>query len=368
VNARYTPKNDIWSLGIMLLEFLTGSVVTKDIIESSSFLSTSNNKSEALSMFFSVASSIDVMAFLKKHGYNTNSKVIQVIGTTLQQMIQIAPEKRNSLFDIWNYLSNSYDSLMFPLNYILKPNQNMNVMSDISISYRLIDKKYRQQAILVAKKYISEHHHSTMRLYLPSGVNLFDRFVGKGFLPNLLHLVDLDQKKSYIYCFMACFYITSKILLSSLKLNELVNFLGTTISKFQQTITEIIVQMNFDVYRSSILSWINRQMDPSLRLHTYIETAIEISCNHKEFCSDFSVAMDQFAQFIQDQQESFEQSQNEISFVQFKEYKLGVNFQHTHNHSCSTSAKRSHSNHSNVQHPPKKPCKSNSSQMSELHI
>jgi serine/threonine protein kinase len=282
IKEKYGPFNDIWSIGIMMLEFLT----KKNIILNFLNVNSINNKKEFLNKFYNCMKSIDVYHIMKNNNYNINNKNVKKICDIIELMLTKKIEQRINLYNLSIFIN--YCTEYIP-NMSLSFNNDIKYKNDIEINK--IELELRKYALnefdnFLIKEYTEDDIY-IYKQYLPLGLLLFDRFISK---KPFKKLENLSLEYMYKKTLFECYYIASKFLLCDMDIYFIIDYLNLNLNLnylididiIHTDIIEIIKIMDYDIYRPTILTYLNKQNEDIYHLKYIIELAINIFCDSEE--------------------------------------------------------------------------------------
>ena len=270
IKHKFGPFNDIWSVGIMMLEFLYGDNIIERLCKNVKKQYKIKDSKNALIKLFNGISSINVLPLLKVKGYDIDNKNIKNIGNIIQSMIYIQSKDRITL-----------NSLPITIDIYNIPHETQKEILDTVF----INKDFRKKAIQVLEQFIKDECEENDREYLPHGILLFDRLCSK----NYFHESRFNEKymeqmyKNYLFY---CYYISCKFLLGEIYLETIVDYLYEDIDNSKCSIMEIIEFMDFDIYRPTILTFLFKEDNSNYHTRETINTAIDIFCEPEDINTD----------------------------------------------------------------------------------
>lgn len=274
IKHRFGPFNDVWSVGIMMLEFLYGDNIIERLCKNVKKLYKIKDSKLALIKLFNGVSSINVLPLLKVKGYNTDDENIKHIGNIIQSMICFKSKDRITV-----------NSIPINIELCILPEQQQELLDTIHIN-----KEFRKKAIQVLEQFIKDECEENDREYLPHGILLFDRLCSKDYF-NTLRFNEKYMEQMYKIHLFYCYYISCKFLLGEIYLETIVEYLYEDIDDSKCSIMELIEFMKFDIYRPTILTFLFKENDPNYHTRETINTAIDIFCDPEDINTDIDKAI-----------------------------------------------------------------------------
>ena len=296
----YTHSNDIWSMGITMLEYLIGYNIISKLHKKSMKI----KEKEFLSRFFHSMKSLDVSILLKNNGYDINNNIVKNIINILELMLCKKINERINTYNlsifIQHYLNkNKYiyidnnigDSSLFDF-----PLFNNIIEHDNIISKEYINIKLRENSIIKLHDFmkIDEYSDPNDSQYLPLSLSLFDRLLSK----NIIKVDNDCSQFMYDKTLLECYYIASRYLLSDIDILFIAEYLNVDIDMIHIDILEILKQLDFDIYRPTILTYLNNQMDDIFHSQYIINTAINYYCNSNNINTNYESSIKYISEFI----------------------------------------------------------------------
>jgi serine/threonine protein kinase len=322
IKHKFGPFNDIWSVGIIMLEFLYRENIIDFLCKNVKKQYKIKDSKTAMVKLFNCVKSINVSSLLKLKGYDINNEEIKHISSIIQSMICINIDERINL-----------NSISMNMNFYTNcPKDVENVKENLDIS--LINKEFRKKAIQELEKFIKDDCEETDREYLPLGILLFDRICCKDYFNeqrfNTRHMENLYK----IHMFY-CYYIACKILLSDIYIDTVVDYIYEDVDNAKCSIMEILEFVKFDVYRPTILTFLFNENDDRYHTEETIKTAIDIYCKCNEINTDNEKSLDELIVRLNSCNENFKindeinidiENLNCITYVNYeKTYKIHIN-------------------------------------------
>jgi hypothetical protein len=227
--------SDMWSLGIVMLEYIIG----KNYVDVIGYTSKTIGHFLNTTSIFPVDQIIEICGF--KNYKNTNLNCIIVL---IKKILEIQPTKRIPLSFCYTYLARimnvEYDTLSY---YLTKEHESFPYDTKRGINIRAVHKK------------VENYHHSIHNAF-ELAVSICDRFCEKKDLP--------FDKETLIYCLYiaTCFnnHYDNKydgelsLLFFKKKLNN----------QMKYKITNIISCLNFELYRPTFYSYLRKKESVSV--------------------------------------------------------------------------------------------------------
>jgi serine/threonine protein kinase len=324
VNETYGQFNDIWSIGITMLEYLTRSnIISKLYKKNMKF-----NEKEFLTRFYHCMKSIDVYYVMKNSGYDVENTMVKNICDILNLMLTKKIENRINMYNLTIYI-----------HHFIKKNTNYYKINDLqsdelfklslfqnSIKYEddihpeFINIKCRENAIKKLILFIEdiddmdtdiEFKKSNIynnKQYLPLSILLFDRLISKNILKN-----EYNNCLEYMYIktLIECYYISSKYLLSNIDIIHLVDYLNIDMEILHMDILEIIKLIDYDIYRPTILTFLNKQNEDVYHSQYIINNSIDTFCDCTKINTDTKSVINTITNVIKNDIEYIEKKFNE---------------------------------------------------------
>ena len=269
IKHKFGPFNDVWSVGIMMLEFLYGDNIIERLCKNVKKQYKIKDSKNALIKLFNVMSSINVLPLLKVKGYNIDNENVKNIGNIIQSMICIKSKDRVNL-----------NSLPVTMDICIFQEKQQEILDTV-----FINKDFRKKAIQVLEQFIKDECEENDREYLPHGILLFDRLCSKDYF-NIIRFNEKYMEQMYKIHLFYCYYISCKFLLGEIYLDTIVEYLYEDIDDSKCSIMEIIEFMEFDIYRPTILTFLFKEDDPNYHTRETINTAIDIFCDPEDINTD----------------------------------------------------------------------------------
>ena len=308
------PFNDIWSIGIMMLEYLTKSNIISKLYKK-------NNKikeKEFLIRFFNCMKSIDISHILKNNGYDISNKSVKQICDILELMLIKKIQQRTNLYNLSIFINYHIEKYKDTYNYLT----DCIPLYDNIIDYTTVINKeninilFRKNSINELHKFIEDEYddkeYKNYKQYLPLGILLFDRIVNNGIFS---HLNDDENTLEIMYkkTLFECFYIASKYLLSNIDIFSIVDYLEIDIDYIHIDIIEILKLVEYDIYRPTILTYLNMQNDDVYHSQYIIKTAIDFFCNTEDINTNYEKSIEYINDIIDKEGKTEYVSEQDIS-------------------------------------------------------
>lgn len=267
--------NDIWSIGITMLEFLTQSNIISKLYKNMKI-----SEKEFLIRFFHCMKSVDVSLILKNNDYNIDNYYVKNIINLLELMLTKKIKERiniNNLSLILEHYTEKYNHL-YKNNNILFLNEKQIKTIEYNNDFNVENINMNFRKIAICKLYdflkIEEYSDPNDNQYIPLALTLFDRLISK----NILKENNLSDEYMYTKLLLECYYISSKYLLSDIDIIFFTEYLDIDIDVIHNDILQIIKELDFDIYRPTILTFLNKEEEDIYHSQYVIDNAI---CN---FC------------------------------------------------------------------------------------
>ena len=299
IKEKYGQFNDIWSIGIMMLEFLTRKNIILNFLNSNSI----TNEKQFLNRFYNCMKSVNVYHIMKNNGYDVNNKNIKKFCDIIELMLTKKIEQRINLYNLSvfiNYYTEYIPNIYLPFTNVVE------YKNDIEINK--IELKLRKYALNEFDKFlIKEYDEDNIYIYkqyLPLGLLLFDRFISRYPFKNL-EILNLDYM--YKKTLFECYYIASKFLLCDMDIYFIIDYLNLNLNNvididiIHTDIIEIIKIMDYDIYRPTILTFLNKENEDIYHLKYIIELAINIFCNSEEINTDYEKSINLINNIIENE-------------------------------------------------------------------
>lgn len=326
IKQKFGPFNDVWSVGILMLEFLYRENIINFLCKNVKKQYKIKDSKIAMVKLFNCVKSINVSSLLKLKGYDINNEEIKHISSIIQSMICININDRTNLNNI---LMNT----KIHKNLYLDIENHLDT-EDVkeNLDTTLINKELRKKAIQELEKFIKDECEENDREYLPLGLLLFDRLCCKNYFNeqrfNMRH-IELMYKIHMFYCY----YISCKILLSDIYIDTITEYIYEDIDNVKCSIMEILEFINFDVYRPTILTFLFNENEDIYHTEDTIKTAIDIYCNCDKINTNNESSLDELIVKLNSRNEYFKtnneidiENLNCITYVNYeKTYKIDIN-------------------------------------------
>uniref|UniRef100_A0A6C0I640 Protein kinase domain-containing protein n=1 Tax=viral metagenome TaxID=1070528 RepID=A0A6C0I640_9ZZZZ len=288
----YGQFNDVWSIAITMLEFLTKTNIIEKLYKKGLKI----NEKEFLSRYFHCMKTLDIYKLLKNSGYDIENVFVKNIANILQLMLNKTIHERINIYNLSiyiNYYINKYSDLYKDNNLYSEllfepiPLVNNNIQYINTINKDVINIDYRKYSIDQLYKFmnIDEYSDPNDNQYLPLGLLLFDRLISKKILTN-----DNSSTLQYMYTktLLECYYIASRYLLSDIDIIYFIEFLNIDIDEIHLDILEILKQLNYDIYRPTILTFINNQNNDIYHSQYIMDASISTFCDNLTINTDYN--------------------------------------------------------------------------------
>ena len=211
-----------------------------------------------------------------------------------------------------------------------KINNNFIHYSNVIIHENII-LTFRENAIHILLEFINSYDiysNENDIQYLPLGILLFDRYMS---IQNKINKPDFEQEEYtsqipdyislkffYTKTLFTCYYIVSKYLLNDIDIIFICEFLNIDIDEIHTDILDILQQLDFDIYRPTILTYLNKQNEDIYHSKYIIDNAIEIFCNSSCIHTDCNYAILIINELINFEQKCFNEHQHglELNILQ----------------------------------------------------
>lgn len=319
IKETFGPYNDIWSIGITMLEFLTGTNIISKLYKKSMKI----KEKEFLTRFFHCMKSLDVSMILKNNGYDINNYNIKNIINILELMLIKKIKERINIYNISifidhyitkdkeYYTNNNFTDILFekiPLfNEVIEYDDDINA-EFINIELR---KKSIQQLYQFLK--VDEYSDPNDNQYLPLSLSLFDRLLSKNIFKNNT----LVSEFIYFKTLLECYYIASRYLLSDIDILFLTEFLNVDIDAVHIDILEILKQLDYDIYRPTVLTFLNSQNEDIYHSKYIIDESIYYYCDSSEIKTNYKNSVEYINKVIYHESLS---SENNLKNLDFDDY------------------------------------------------
>ena len=301
IKEKYGPFNDIWSIGIMMLEFLTKKNLISNIIKKNSKM----KEKEFLTRFFNCMKSINISFLMKNNGHDLKDKNVKKICEIIELMLMKKIEERINTYDLSIFINFYIENNLSSLNTIPLYNNIIEYPNDVT---DVINLKSRKYAIDEFNKFlIKEYDEDNIYLYkqyLPLGLLLFDRFISKGFFKELENNdVNYQEILNDIYkkILFECYYIASKFLLCDMDIYFIIDYLKIDVDIIHNDIIEIIILMDYDIYRPTILTYLNKENEDIYHLKYIIDSAINLFCDAEKINTNYKKSVEWITTIIENE-------------------------------------------------------------------
>jgi len=304
----YGPYNDIWSIGITMLEFLTGNNLISKLYKKSMKI----REKDFLIRFFNCMKSLDISMVLKNNGYDINNYHIKNIINILELMLVKKIHERINIYNLSIFINyfivkdkNIYLDDNFKNDKIFSkiPLFNNVIEYTDNIVKKNINMELRNIAINVLRDFmkIDEYNDPNDKQYLPLSISLFDRLISKNIKVenNSDNTINNFNQFMYNKTLLECYYIASRYLLNDIDILFISDFLNIDIDIIHIDILEIIKQLDFDIYRPTVLTFLNNQDKDIYHSEYIINTAINNYCDCSKIKTDYVLSTNYISEFIE---------------------------------------------------------------------
>jgi len=323
IKDKYGPFNDVWSIGIMMLEFLTKKNLISNLIKKNSKM----KEKEFLTRFFNCMKSVDISFLMKNNGYDLNDKVVKKICDIIELMLMKKIEERINIYNLSIFINFYIEKKFSSLNTIPLCNNIIEYPNDVIPN--LINLKSRKYAIDEFNNFLlqeyDEYNIYLYKQYLPLGLLLFDRFISKCFFKNLendneghssrilsptrpmspMGSIDKNYQENlndiYKKILFECYYIASKFLLCDMDIYFIIDYLKIDVDVIHNDIIEIINLMDYDIYRPTILTYLNKENDDIYHLKYIIDSAINLFCDTEKINTNYKKSVELISAIIENE-------------------------------------------------------------------
>ena len=102
----------------------------------------------------------------------------------------------------------------------------------------------------------------------------------------------------YTKTLFECYYISSRFLLSDIDIIFICDFLNIDIDIIHMDILEILKQIDFDIYRPTVLTYLNNQNEDIYHSQYIINKSIELFCNTDKINTEYYSSIDSIDNLI----------------------------------------------------------------------
>ena len=330
----YGSFNDIWSIGVTMLEFLTKSNIVSKLYKKNTF---NISEKKFLTRFFNIMKSIDVSIVIKNSGYDINNFHIKTICNIIELMLMKNIEKRINVANLNMFIDyfinknlNIYINSGLNIN-ILQQKININFIKypNLDIQENII-LTFRENAICKLLEFINndgKYSNENDIQYLPLGLSLFDRYMSIQRHPSSQRYASVQNKINqyqfeqdnislqflYTKTLFICYYIASRYLLNDIDIIFICEFLNIDIDEIHVDILDILQQIDFDIYRPTILTYLNQQNEDIYHSKYIIDNGIEFFCNPSCIYTDYDRTVSIINEMIDFEQKCFNSRQYELN-------------------------------------------------------
>lgn len=250
---KYGPHNDIWSLGIVMLEFLTGENRMEGL--------TSTN----IAAFVNREKPYPVKRFIREANLNPDSPEVIFYTELIERMLTRKFEDRLTLSQVYFILC----SKKLPTSVRKYP------------SYIFYESDSRINAIKKMHSFVTEHRDS-IKYSFELGVNICDRYCYKTrevFNDELLNI---------------CLYIATCFLTDDGRDGEWENiFFGRINKSISKKIVDVIKVLDFDIYRPTFYSYVKKtQYVDKVARQVIFEMMGDITSYRKSYKELYNIFLD----------------------------------------------------------------------------
>ena len=301
IKETFGPYNDIWSVAVTMLEFLTGTNIISKLYKKSMKI----REKEFLSRFFNCMKSLDVSMVLKNNGYDINNCHVKNIINILELMLTKKIKERINIYNLSIFIDHyiiKYKEIYINNNFTdTNLYENIPLFNDIieyqdDIKNECINIELRKNAIIKLYDFlkIDEYSDPNDNQYLPLSLSLFDRLLSKNIFKNNTLLTEFI----YFKTLLECYYITSRYLLSDIDILFLTDFLNIDIDVIHMDILEILKQIDYDIYRPTVLTFLNNQNEDIYHSQYIIDYAIYFYCDIYEIKTNYRKSVEYINELI----------------------------------------------------------------------
>ena len=301
IKETFGPYNDIWSVALTMLEFLTGTNIISKLYKKSMKI----KEKEFLSRFFNCMKSLDVSMVLKNNGYDINSCNVKNIINILELMLMKKIKERINIYNLSIFIDHyiiKYKKIYIDNNFTdTNLYENIPVFNDIiehqnDIKSECINIELRKNAIIKLYDFlkIDEYSDPNDNQYLPLSLSLFDRLLSKNIFKNNTLITEF----MYFKTLLECYYIASRYLLSDIDILFLTEFLNIDMEVIHMDILEILKQMDYDIYRPTVLTFLNNQNEDIYHSQYIIDCSICFYCDIYEIKTNYRNSVEYINELI----------------------------------------------------------------------
>lgn len=290
VKQIFGPFNDIWSLGIIMLEYLTKNNIISKLYKNTMKIS----EKEFLTRFYHCMRNIDITHMIKNCGYDLNNHLLRNIMNLIELSLTKKTEHRINIYNIAIYINHyvlKYEDLFDTKIEEINMSNTQKIYDDDIVSDN-IDINIRKYALNTLEKFmdIVEYSDTNDKLYIPLGLNIYDRLMSK----------KLFKQYDYLCSklLLLCYYIAHRYFLSDLSITMISEYLSEDIEILQIDVLEIIKSLNYDIYRPTILTYLNKQEEDVYHSKHIYTKAIEIYCFHDNINTLYNKSVDLLERYV----------------------------------------------------------------------
>lgn len=237
----FGPHNDVWSLGVVMLELLTGENRLASLCNTDD---THEMNSKKVGAFVNRIKPFPVDRLLTESGFSLKDEDIELFySPLLKNMLQRDIQSRKTILDILNHLS------FEPIPKIIAYKDTINILKNIDMSRR-------KKAIIAMKNLFSQPKTQFILYYLPLAISIFDRYIS-----NLFETLTESEKEKehYRLVMISSLYISTHLLSDEILTDVLPLIQIYGMHEIKKKCKEIILKLNFDLYRPTIITKLIRK-------------------------------------------------------------------------------------------------------------
>jgi hypothetical protein len=260
---------------------------------------------EFITRFFNCMKSVDISILMKNNGYDLNDKIVKKICDIIELMLMKKIEERINIYNL-SIFTNFYNKNSLNINTISLHNDVIEYPNDVILDE--INLKSRKYAIDEFNNFLIQDYDEDniylYKQYLPLGLLLFDRFVSKGFFKKLSNNDENRQEilnDIYKKILFECYYIASKFLLCDIDIYFIIDYLKIDIDIIHSDIIEIINLMDYDIYRPTILTYLNKENDDIYHLKYIIDSAINLFCDTEKINTNYKKSVEWITEIVENE-------------------------------------------------------------------
>jgi serine/threonine protein kinase len=301
IKETFGPYNDIWSVALTMLEFLTGTNIISKLYKKSMKI----REKEFLSRFFNCMKSLDISMVLKNNGYDINNCHVKNIINILELMLMKKIKERINIYNLSIFIDHYIikNKKIYIYNNFTDTNlyENIPLLNEVieyqdDIKSECINIELRKNAIVKLYDFlkIDEYSDPNDNQYLPLSLSLFDRLLSKNIFKNNTLLTEF----MYFKTLLECYYIASRYLLSDIDILFLTEFLNIDMELIHMDILEILKQMDYDIYRPTVLTFLNNQNEDIYHSKYIIDSSIYFYCDIYEIKTNYRKSVEYINELI----------------------------------------------------------------------